>query len=75
MCEQGEESWEDIVVCPLPSPLQRSINRTIADYERVGDLKFALLVWRTNLLRDTSLAVTPEEIEETLREGYYAALR
>lgn len=55
--------------------VKRSINRTLADYERVGDLKFALLVWRTNLLRDTSLAVRPEEIEETLREGYYAALR
>jgi hypothetical protein len=32
--------------------LQLPINRTVADYERMADLEFALMVWRQNLKRD-----------------------
>lgn len=49
---------------PSTSParvLQGATRRgAIADYERAGELKFGLLVWRANLRRDASLADDPQ---------------
>lgn len=47
---------------PLPAlALQGGGRRgAVADYERAGELKFGLLVWRANLRRDASLAEDPQ---------------
>ncbi|PRW20259.1 adenylate guanylate cyclase [Chlorella sorokiniana] len=64
--------------------IKKPINRTLADYERVGELKFGLLVWRANLKRDVSLLAggaegggggDPQALEAHLREAYQDALR
>ncbi|KAL4420682.1 hypothetical protein ABPG75_010338 [Micractinium tetrahymenae] len=47
----------------------------VADYERAGELKFGLLVWRANLRRDASLAEDPQELEALCREAYLDVLR
>lgn len=36
---------------------QKQEHHTVGDYERCGDLRFALLVWNANLKRDALLAV------------------
>ncbi|KAL4451396.1 hypothetical protein ABPG77_009468 [Micractinium sp. CCAP 211/92] len=47
----------------------------VADYERAGELKFGLLVWRANLRRDASLAEDPQELHALCQEAYLDALR
>lgn len=47
----------------------------VADYERAGELKFGLLVWRANLRRDASLAEDPQELEALCHDAYLDALR
>ncbi|PSC71684.1 phosphoglucomutase [Micractinium conductrix] len=55
--------------------LKKAAPRATADYERVGELKFGLLVWRANLRRDASLADDPQELEALLQGAYTQALR
>ena len=75
-------------VAPLPRPalllhctalrcpaLQKPQHHTVSDYERVGELKFGLLVWRANLKRDASLASDGQELEKQLADAYTDALR
>lgn len=50
------------------------VNHTVAGYRTLGELRFALLVWRANVSRDLSLAQGADDAEEVLREGYCAAL-
>ncbi len=53
----------------LPSPQQKPINRTLADYERVGELKFGLLVsWLACL--HACLAASPAT--QRSNAGYYS---
>jgi hypothetical protein len=48
------------VIQPLRStplvPMQKPQHQTLSDYERVGELEFGLIVWRTNLKRDLVFA-------------------
>eukprot|EP00887_Chlorella_sp_A99_P007216 scaffold2.g7216.t1 len=55
--------------------IKTRLHHTVADYERVGDMRFALSCWKANLRRDCSLASDPLEIARLVEEGYYDALR
>lgn len=58
--------------------LMKPDNSTLADYEHINELKFALLVWRANLLRDVPLAKGHggnKELKGMVKQAYEAALR
>jgi hypothetical protein len=67
----------ELLPCPAPArpTLQKPRHHTVSDYERVGELKFGLLVWRANLKRDASLASDGQELEKQLEDAYTDALR
>jgi len=48
---------------------------TVSDYEGIGELRYALLVWRSDLQRDVSLLHNNEEREIRLEGGYMEALK
>ena len=50
------------------------VNRTLAQYERAGELRFGILVLRANLKRDAS-ASAPQELPAMLEGAYLHALR
>jgi len=55
--------------------VHRPVNHTLAGYSTLGELRFALLVWRANMARDLSLAAcVAKEAEAVVREGYLCAL-
>jgi hypothetical protein len=62
------------VTAAYSAALRRPLQHTVADYERVGELRFALLVWRANLQRDLSVASGPADAEARVKEGYIAAV-
>jgi hypothetical protein len=62
--------------------VQKQRSRALDDYERVGELRFGLLVWRANLRRDVALARNPaaggssdpQHIDLLFRSAYCSAL-
>ena len=50
-------------------------HHTVSDWERIGELRFAMLVWRANLQRDLSLSLTPQQAGPLLLEEAHAAAR
>jgi hypothetical protein len=50
-------------------------HHTLSDYERIGELRFAMLVWRANLQRDLSLCEGPQQAGPLLKEEAHAAAR
>ncbi|KAK9807510.1 hypothetical protein WJX72_001152 [[Myrmecia] bisecta] len=49
--------------------IKKPINHTVADYDRMADLEYALIVWRQNLRRDLQAANTQDEKVVLVRDA------
>lgn len=78
----GSAATRSAAPTPGPIAMQQQRGQALDDYRRVGELRFALLVWRANLRRDVALARNPaargskgpHQIEPLLRSAYRSAL-